>query len=486
MSGRKLKRQYLRSWREARRQLSRPVGNVDSDSNDDSLPGSIAFDEINDTTCTIPEYMSDDDSPTDSPVTSVAQEPTICDTYYEPDWACINHMQDVVLSSSSDSENECEHPHLTEDITDWAKSFHIKHNALDFLLKLLIKYGFKHLPSTARTLLGTQRHITTITKSGMEYLYLGLEFMLLNQLETLHDDALTVATIELIFNVDGLPLFDSSRKTVWPILCAIMVNPVIIFPVALLYGDGKPSDLNFLDDWVAELDRLIVTGIHFKDKHFNVRFLCIVCDAQARALIKCTKYHTGYYCCERCEQKGKYFGKVIFDKVRNLVPRTDQTFRSQTQAEHHRGVSPLCNLDIDMIHSFPLDYMHLICLGVTKRLLLVWTQGKSEVRLSYQQKEQINTKIIRLKSYIPDLFSRKPRTLRDMEYWKATEYRLFLLYIGKLVLKGVLREDLYQHFLCFSVGMSILISSTLSGTYIDFAAKLLKYFVWKANWIIMA
>ena len=102
--------------------------------------------------------------------------------------------------------------------------------------------------------------------------------------------------------------------------------------------------------------------------------------------------------------------------------------------------------------------MHLICLGITKRLLLVWTQGKSEVRLSYQQKEQINSKIIRLKSYIPDLFSRKPSTLCDMIYWKATEYRLFLLYIEKLVLKGVLREDLYQHFLCLSVGMSILIS----------------------------
>lgn len=37
-----------------------------------------------------------------------------------------------------------------------------------------------------------------------------------------------------------------------------------------------------------------------------------ICDAPARAFLKCTKGHNAYYACERCTIKGRWNGRVVF------------------------------------------------------------------------------------------------------------------------------------------------------------------------------
>ena len=44
-------------------------------------------------------------------------------------------------------------------------------------------------------------------------------------------------------------------------------------------------------------------------------------------------------------------------------------------------------------------------------------------------------------------FSRKPRTLKEIDRWKATEFRLFLCYLGPVVLRSNLVDKLYNHFM---------------------------------------
>ena len=109
----------------------------------------------------------------------------------------------------------------------------MKQNAVDSLLKILKQFGHPNLPSSARTLLNTTRTIPVQNKSGMQYIYFPLAIELLKNLgryPSVITDA--IETLELSFNIDGLPLFKSSQNSLWPVLCALVnVKPVTVFPV---------------------------------------------------------------------------------------------------------------------------------------------------------------------------------------------------------------------------------------------------------------
>lgn len=73
--------------------------------------------------------------------------------------------------------------------------------------------------------------------------------------------------------------------------------------------------------------------------------------------------------------------------------------------------------------------------------------------------KNISEVLISFASSIPSEFQRKPRSLSDLKHWKATEYRLFLLYVGPVVMMKFLIRDLYQHFLLLSSALRILCSN---------------------------
>ena len=68
---------------------------------------------------------------------------------------------------------------------------------------------------------------------------------------------------------------------------------------------------------------------------------------------------------------------MVFPELQNFVLRTDNSFRKSIHKNHHVGESLFKKLKIDMISTFPLDYMHLVLLGVFKRLIIIWTGIKT-------------------------------------------------------------------------------------------------------------
>lgn len=124
---------------------------------------------------------------------------------------------------------------------------------------------------------------------------------------------------------------------------------------------------------------------------------------------------------------------------------------------HQHEKTILSDVGIKCIKQFPLDYMHLVCLGVMKRLLLSWKEGPRHLKLSPRQLKQISDKLEEFKGKMPSDFARQPRGLENVKRWKATEFRQFLLYTGCIALKDVLSPEAYKHFMCFSLAMVVLL-----------------------------
>ncbi|XP_076660545.1 uncharacterized protein LOC143363900 [Halictus rubicundus] len=101
--------------------------------------------------------------------------------------------------------------------------------------------------------------------------------------------------------------------------------------------------------------------------------------------------------------------------------------------------------------------MHLCCLGVMKKLLRHWC--KTQLRKS--DKNKLSKRMISSAKYVPSEFNRKPRPISELSRFKATEFRLFLLYLGPILLKQILPDNYYDHFLLFHASIRILLHNKL-------------------------
>ena len=408
------------------------------------------------------------------------KQPRICnDDIDNFEGAFQSNSYDSTSSESDFAEDLDSNEKLRAGLVEWVNEYKVKHNAVDSLLKILNDSGHDQLPGSARSLIKTARYVPLTEKSGMDYIYFPVKEELMRQF--LRYPTMTkekVTSLEISLNIDGLPLFSSSNKSLWPVLCGIMnVEPVAIFPVALTYGSSKPTDLLFLEETVGDLNHLLERGLNVGGRVIPVELRCVVCDAPARALIKGTKLYSGYFGCDKCAQKGLWLGRITYPETRDLDLRTDLSFRCQSNSDHHRTDSPFCKLPMDMIMQFSIDYMHQLCLGVMRKLLLIWMKGNRDVRISSRHVGEISENLLNLKSAMPNNFTRKPRGLNEIERWKATEFRQFLLYTGQLALKEIIRPELYSHFLSLSVASRILVSPTLVKSHWQHASELLVYFV---------
>ncbi len=212
---------------------------------------------------------------------------------------------------------------------------------------------------------------------------------------------------------------------------------------------------------------------------YNVAVKTFICDAPARAYLKCIKGHTAKDSCERYQIKGTWKGRVVFNEQESYPPRTDRAFNQLAYDGHQTRLSPLVGAGIACIKSFVLDYMHLVCLGVVKRMLVFLKQGPNICRISPRQRAEISENLMNIMGCMPSDFARQPRSLSELDRYKATELLQFLLYTGVVVLKDVLDQEVYEHFLELSVAMSMLLESDDDKREynLPYARQLLDHFV---------
>lgn len=371
-------------------------------------------------------------------------------------------------------------------IAHWAVTHSITNTALSALLKSLKSHTcFKNIPIDARTVLKINPNISMEIQSILpgNYYHFGIakSIKYLSNFVHFNDES-----IKILIGIDGLPLTKSSSSTFWPILGRVqLLNSHYVFLIGLYWGYDKPQDSNlYLQSLVNELKDLSLNGLLTNVGKRNIIVSGFCCDAPAKSFILKCKGHTGFFSCTKCTTEGVYFqNRVCFPEIK-FTKRTHIDILNRVNEEYHvtDKISLITEIpNIDIVDDFPLDYMHLVCLGVTKKLILLWLghlkNSPLSVRLQNKNVQIISKHLLSLKPYISCDFSRKPRSLTEILRWKATEFRLFLLYTGPVVLKNVLNDSCYSHFLCLHACFRILLTPNIDMNLINFSERLLTYVV---------
>lgn len=372
-------------------------------------------------------------------------------------------------------------------------------------LLILLRSEGLDVPTCAETLLGTNKKLFDYSIKSMlssngkngQYRYFGIFTGISQQISSINytDDA-----IQIIVNIDGFDLYQKSSQKCWPILIQLyhLEHQFQPFIAALYCGPGKPACVHdFMHDFVEEATNLIENGLQIKDKKFAFQLKAIICDTPARAYIKCCKGHIGFFSCKRCETKGLSIAQKIGKRgtkktnqgsKKRIFPQTDarrrthKSFKTQRQNKHHlKGIiSPLLKIPgFDVISGVLLDYMHLLCIGVTKTLLHYWLQGPKVCKISLRNRLLLKEMLESVSNDVPSEFQRKKFDLDDIANWKATQFRFFLLYCGSF-LRYVLSENAYKHYLLLFAACRILCSAECvqKETYVTYANDLLiRFFI---------
>ncbi|KYN08003.1 hypothetical protein ALC62_01012 [Cyphomyrmex costatus] len=183
-------------------------------------------------------------------------------------------------------ENEKEQ-YLIQLIREWSlERGYLSMKKLDDLLGKLNTI-FPHIPKSYKTLLSTPKNLQIREfDDGSQIWYKSikknLNAMQLEQYLHVH------AKIVIDINIDGLPLFKSSKMKFWPILGYLIKTKNDPFIIAIYFGRKDPQDLNtFLIEYVDEVEDLHNNGYIFNNKRYSFQIRHYICDAPARSFVKC-------------------------------------------------------------------------------------------------------------------------------------------------------------------------------------------------------
>nr|CAI5846935.1 unnamed protein product [Callosobruchus analis] len=374
---------------------------------------------------------------------------------------------DLYLQIENEDDSEDEHDNtehnLIVDLRHYIVQYSVLHNHANKLLEIIRANRINGLPKDVRTLIGTPKAVEIQQLGSGEFWYYGIE----NSLRRVEYPE-GINQLKLNFHIDGLPVGKSTKKQFWPILMNVAYVSELLkkcFVVAIYSGNSKPDTGElYRNQFIKELLKLLETGIeNMEGKRLSIKINAFICDTPACAFIKCIVSHNAYYSCTKCKVKGCYDkkGRHMSFPHTDCEIRTDSSFRNKDDPEHHQKASPLERLPIDMIKDFVVaDSLHLIDIGLTKKCLNGWVNG------SYNFKEKFfipQVKIVkewlqRTNSMVPRDIHRAIRGLDYLSFWKATEYRTFLLYLGPVILLEFLSKQAYNHFMLLFCSVTILSS----------------------------
>lgn len=312
--------------------------------------------------------------------------------------------------------------------------------------------------------------------------------------------------ISFFWYTDGIPLFKSSKFSIWPMYFVINELPYekrilkenMLFG-GLWYGSSKPCMSSFLEPFHSSLVK-IKHGFDIQPygwtSTITVRGMLLggTCDLPAKSIMLNMMQFNGKFGCSRCKQPGKHvpsgrgFTHVYpYDHANIDTPKRThaETMEAATEAlsqgkpvDGVKGPSWFMYLGCDLIRGTAVDYMHQVLLGIVRKLLDLWfSQSHSNDVYSLRAAlPAIDKKLLNIKP--PNFISRVPRGIAEhMKYWKASECRSFLFYYSIPLLSSVMESTYFNHYLLLVQSIFILNSSSLSSSDVLQCEQLLRQYV---------
>ena len=221
-------------------------------------------------------------------------------------------------------------------------------------------------------------------------------------------------------------------------------------------------------------------------------------DLPAKATVLNMIQYNGEYGCTHCLQSGQRVATTHGGSVRVIPYQCSSPMgppRSHTHILHDakkavttgnpvNGVKVPCYLatlpNYDIVKCTVVDYMHCVLLGVTKMVLGLWFNSKHFAELWYCGK-MVSTCDERLAKIKPPIFiTRTPRSIsKHRNYWKASEYRNWLIFYSIPIMQGILPIDYLSHHILLVQTIFILLSISISSESLHHAEKLIQHYCYK-------
>ena len=220
-------------------------------------------------------------------------------------------------------------------------------------------------------------------------------------------------------------------------------------------------------------------------KVVHIKVLTCICDTIAKAPVMGIKQFNGICGCPVCIHPGKRLrnGSRIYLPDHEYALRThgemcEIAVEVKRTGASEQGVSSLSQLiGFNLIDGIPIDYMHAGPEGIIKRLMSCWFDKSNHMKAFYLGAElnSIDSVFIKLKP--PHDFTRAPRSIsKHRKYWKASEFRNWVLFYSLPLLLNKLPPLYYHHYALLVSAMHLLLQQDLNRNEIDAAEVMLKDF----------
>lgn len=341
-------------------------------------------------------------------------------------------------------------------------------------------------------------YASTVAQSDIFDIQNGEKF---KQVQKLYPNSIV---LPVVVNTDGAQVFRSNRKSLWLIqVCQAYLKPSKrylpqnILVVAAHFDSKKPKMTDFFYPFLKEVkeinEKYEISLTRNNEKYTFTLFIICSCDLPAKADLQGFVGHSGRYGCGYCLHPGISIkpdkntrAKIRFTKGKNEY---EERTHANTIASYERlqcepifGVKRMsCMIalhDFDLIHSFAIDSMHCVHLGVMRKMLSLWLDIKNKSHPYYINKKNQTYLSSRLVSIKPiSEIIRKPRSIFCKGDFKANELRNLLLYYLYFALSGLLQFKYVNHFRLLSRAVYTLSKQNLTHNEIENAHKELVEFV---------